>query len=139
MNKTVFKKDGHEVVLTECCKIVNGVVKNFCIEETGQYFENQKRGIRAANDLLLRKTLTKFRYEEKKQERIKRIGANKIVKIHTCLIETIDYVKRWDGILYLETKKNLVKELEGKVNTACKLYDFKSADVAIAFLKRTKR
>lgn len=140
--KTIFRKDGHEVVLSECCVVGNdGKLKTFCIEETGQLFSsrNEKKAIRAANDLLLKKTLSKFRYNERKKEKALRIGANRITQTLKCLQETKAYVKRWDGELYLETKKNLIKELQEKLDLLCKKYEFENPHAAIGFLKRIEK
>lgn len=134
--KTIFKKDGQEVVLSECCLIVNGGLKSFCIEETAQFFSNEKRAIRAANDLLLKKTLSKFRYKEKKLEKRKRIGANKIARTHKCYKETSAFIKRWDGEIYLETKKLICKELKDKLDSLCMQYEFENVHAAIGFLER---
>ena len=74
--KTVYEKDGQTVTLSPCRTEVRGVIHNYIIEETGQYFVNQKRGIRAANDLLLRKTLPEWRYAEKKVAKVYYIFPN---------------------------------------------------------------
>jgi len=138
-SKTIFKKDGQEVILYECCKMIKGSLKTFCIEETSQYFSNEKRAIRAANDLLLKKTLAKFRYEEKKQEKKKRIGANKIINMYICCKETKAYIERWDKILHLETKKKLCNELTEKYHKLCAEYGFENVHAAIGFKERIKK
>jgi len=137
--KTIFRKNGQEVILYECYKLIDGKIKRFCIKETGQYFVNEKRAIRAANDLLLQKTLSKFRYAERKEQKRKQIGANKIIRIHKCHEDTVKYLKRWDGIIYLETKKRLCEELKEKLDYELKYYGFENAHAAIGFIERSKR
>lgn len=139
MATTILKKNGHEVILSECYKIIDGKLKRFYIEETEQYFCNEKRAIRAANDLLLKKALSKFRYAEKKEQKRKQIGANRIARIHKCYKETKAFVKRWDGIIYLETKKRLCDELTKKIKDECEIYGFANAHSAIGFIEKSKR
>lgn len=139
MARTVFSKDGQEVVLEECFVIKNGSLKTFCIKESEQYFSSEKRGIRAANDLLLKKTLSKFDYNKKQQEKKNRIGANRIIRIHKCFKETQDYVTRWENILYLKTKKMLLSELKQKVESECVKYGFESVNSAIGYLKKVNK
>ena len=136
--KTIIKKDNHEVMVSKCCVFINGKLKNFCIVESGQYFVNEKQANRAANDLLLKKSLPKYRYAERQIEKRKRTGANKIAIIHDCYLDSIAYIKRWEGILYLETKKRLLNELKSKLDTACNKYGFKNAHAAIGFIKYLK-
>ena len=136
--ETIFEKEGQEVVLCECCKVIDGSLKTHCIEETGQYFSNEKRAIRAAHDLLLRKTLSKYRYQQRKKDKRRRIGANRIANTYRCYVETKEFVVRWDGELYLETKKNLIKEMSEKLDLMCKEYEFENAQVAVGFLKRIR-
>jgi len=137
--KTILEKDGQEVVISEGHTIVNGSIKNFCIEESEQYFVNEKRAIRAGYDLLLKKTLPKFRYKEKQQEKRKQIGANKVINMYRCYKETAAYTKRWDGVLYLKTKKGLCNELKVKLNEVCKKYGFENAHAAIGFKERINK
>ena len=134
--KTVFKKNGHEVVLSECYKIVGDRVKTFCIKETGQYFSNSKRATRAANDLLLKKSLSKFKYQERQDEKRKRTRAVRIQNTYKCYMEAQIFIKRWENIIYLETKKRLCAELKEKVDALCKKYQFAGPKEAIAFLER---
>lgn len=140
--KTVYKKDGQTVTLSPCRIEVKGVVHNYVIEETEQYFVNQKRGMRAASDLLLRKTLPEWRYAEKKDEKRKLLGAKKVIEVYQCFIETDQYIKKWSGILFLETKKALCAELNLKLKDICKKYGFENAHAAMGFQERmliTKR
>ena len=134
----IYRKDEHEVVLYECFKMIGGSIKHFCIKETKQYFCTEKRAIRAAHDLLLKKTLPKFKYKERQQEKRKRIGADKIIKTFICCKETKAYIHRWDEVLYLETKKNLCEELTDKLGKLCAEYGFENAYAAIEFKKKSK-
>ena len=136
--KTTLERNGQEVTIYECHIFIKDRLKNFCIKESDQYFENEKRAIRAARDLLLRKTLPKYRYLEKQKEKRKRIGARKIINIYDCHKDTLTYIKRWDGILYLETKKHLLAELQSKLDEACTRYEFKNAHAAIGFTEGLK-
>lgn len=138
-SKTIMRKNGFEVEIEECHKIINGSIKFFCIKETEQYFCREKTAIRAANDLLLRKSLTKYRYEERKKEKAKRRGAYKVIEVFYCFQETEKYVKRWEGIIYLETKKRLCKELKEKLKITCEKHGFKNAHEAIGFIERSKK
>lgn len=134
--KTIFEKNGHRVVVSTCYKVINGEIKTHHIRETNQYFSSEKRAIRAANDLLLKKAMCKFRYAERQKEKRKRNGANRIAKLYACYKETEEFIKRWDGELYLETKKNLVKELCGKLEVLCTKHEFDNPREAINFLDR---
>lgn len=135
-SKTVYKKNGHEVVLSECYKIIEGKIKTLVIEETGQYFSCTKRANRAAGDLLLKKSLTKFRYQEKKEEKRKKFGAAKIQNTYKCYLDAEIFIKRWENIIYLETKKRLRTELKEKVSDLCEKFQFDGPKAAIAFLER---
>lgn len=135
-NITIIKKNNHEVIISECFTIVKGSLKTRYIKETGQYFCTEKAAIRAANDLLLKKSLSKFRYEERKLEKLKARGAHKVINVYTCYQETEAYIKKWDGILYLETKKKLLQELKEKLDEVCVKYNFKTPHSAIGFIER---
>lgn len=137
--KTIFEKNGQTVVLSECCVIINGKLKCFCIEETKQYFSIEKRAIRAARDLLLKKSLPKFKYRERKRAERKRNRAHRIARTHKCYVETQAYVTRWNGELYLDTKRSLLKELSEKLKKMCVDYDFESPECAIEYLERSKK
>ena len=134
--KTTFTKDEQSVCVDECYKFIKGKLHNFVIKESDQYFISEKRAIRAANDLLLRKTLPESRYAEKRADKKRRIGANKIQHVYECYVDTLLYVKRWDGIIYLETKKRLLAELQQKLNTLYVLYKFKGIKEVNGFIKR---
>lgn len=139
MRKTIFRKGEHSVEVTGCSVVRGEKLYNFYIAETKAYFMNEKRAIRAANDLLLKKSLSEHRYLERKQEERKMRGVHRVVHLSKGIEDTKAYIKRWDGELYLETKKNLLNEMVYQLATACKKYGFKNEAEAIRFKERIER
>lgn len=131
--KTVFSRGNHFVEVESCSVIMKGVVKNFHIIGTEKYFVRQKTANLAANEILMQKCLSNDDYRERQALKSRIRNASKVINVFNCLQETKTYVKRWEGVIYLETKKKLMAELELKLSQICKKYNFRNVEHALTF------
>lgn len=65
-------------------------------------------------------------------------NAKKVLNANRFVEDTEKYIKRWDGILYLETKKGLLEESKESLRLICKKYKFKNAAQAKRFVDNFK-
>ena len=138
MEKTIYKKGEHTVTVVACHKMINDKLYNFHIEGTDKYFIRQNTAIQSAHTMLLKLALSADDFKKRKEQECRLRHAHKIVYLNGCVKDTENYLKRWDGILYMETKKNLHEELRFKMREMCEKYQFKNAGQAIGFIEKIR-
>lgn len=137
--KTIFSRGNHFVEVESCAVVIKGVLKNYHIVGTEKYFVRQKTANLAANELLMQKCLPTDDYRERVELRTRIRNADKVVNIYQCLQDTEKYVKKWDGVICVDTKKNLLSELKRKLFNICEKYGFRNAQHAMQFTKSNNK
>lgn len=130
---TTIRKNGKSVTIEPCFKVIDGKIMRFHIAGTEKYYMLRGIAMRRANEILLKEALSEKQFAEREKIKNKIKHCNRIIKVHKCLTETATFVKRWDGIIYLETKKRLCAELQNQLAEKCKEGGFKNAGEAIGF------
>ncbi len=136
MEKTTYKKGEHTVTVASCRKVVNNVVKNFHILGTGKYYIQRNAAIKEAKVMLLKMTLTEADFKKRKAHETRVKNAHRVNHVCNFVQETEIYLKKWDGVLYMETKKRLCEESKQQLAEICKKLKFKNAHAAIGLLAR---
>jgi hypothetical protein len=133
--KTILAKGNHFVEVVSCVKIINNKIMHWHISGTDKYYIREATAIKAANELLIEKSLSESDFKERKQMKIKIRNASKVVNIYDCMKATEAYIERWDGVLYLETKKNLCEELRNKLKSICAKFGFETPHEAVRLVR----
>lgn len=132
---TEIKKNEQVIRVVPCFKMIEGKIMKFRIEGTDKYYMRNKKAIQCADEMLLKEALPEKQYLTRVSIKKRLLHCNRIIRVNDCHKDTQHYIERWTGVLYLETKKKLCKEIKAELAMRCKEGGFKNAAEAIAFKK----
>lgn len=132
--KTILERNGKTVTVEPFTQVVKGVVKTHRIKETGKSYASEKIAIKKARIELMRIALPKKDFEEKMECKRRIQIAKQIQKEVKCLQATQRYIQRWESIISVRNKKNLIEDLGVSIEGKCQNGYFNNYSEALEWL-----
>lgn len=136
--RTEIHKSGKTIVVEKCYKQIEGKIMRAKIVGTDRFYSRPQNAIIAANEMLLKQTLSEKEWQRREDEKARLKYAKRIVKANSALKDTKAFIKRWEGIIVVETKKRLCAEMEAELKSRLEQYKFKSVGEAEGIVRRNE-